>query len=378
MAQSRKNVLWLIKGLGVGGAESLLLAGTPYLDRDRFSYSVAYFLPWKNALAEPLRATGVPVHCMGQGSPFDLRAIFSLTRLVKREKIDIIHAHLPYAGVTGRLVARLGGVKAVVYSEHNVWERYRRPTYWANRLTFRMNDAVIAVSREVERSIRRGMHVNGRPKIDTILNGVDVNALSRLGRDPAWLKSEFGIPDRHRTVVNVANFTPKKRHIDLLEAARAVKAQRADVSFVLVGQGPLEEEVRRMSAGMGLDGTVVFTGFRPDARRIIASADLFVLSSQFEGLPVSMLEAMATGTPVVSTAVGGIPEVITDGANGLLVEPMAPGSLATVILDALDDDGLRERLSTRAREDARQQFDISRMVRATEDLYQSLLTGAVG
>jgi glycosyltransferase involved in cell wall biosynthesis len=173
----------------------------------------------------------------------------------------------------------------------------------------------------------------------------------------------------------VANFTPKKRHIDLLEAARAVKAQRGDVSFVLVGQGPLEDEVRRKSSDMGLDGTVVFTGFRGDARRIIASADLFVLSSQFEGLPVSMLEAMATGTPVVSTAVGGIPEVITDGMNGLLVEPLAPESLATAILAALDDQGLRDQLSARAREDARQQFDISRMVRATEDLYQSLMQG---
>jgi glycosyltransferase involved in cell wall biosynthesis len=373
MTQSPKNVLWLIKGLGSGGAENLLLAGTPYLDRERFNYSAAYFLPWKDALVKPIRAAGIPVHCLGQSNPLDLRTVLTLARLMRREKTDILHAHLPYSGIVGRLAARLAGVKTVVYSEHNMWERYRKPTYWANRLTFRMNDAVIAVSGEVERSIRRGMHVNGRPWLGTVPNGVDVNAISKLERDQAWLKKELGIPERDRIVVNVANFTPKKRHCDLLQAAREVKACRDDVTFVLVGQGPLEDEIRRASSEMSLDGCVVFTGFRPDALRIIAAGDIFVLSSQFEGLPVSMLEAMAAGTAVVATAVGGIPEVIKDRVNGFLVEPMAPQRLAEAIITVLDDRVLMERMAGRAREDAMQQFDVSRMVRATEDLYQSIV-----
>lgn len=375
MNDKRINVLWLIKGLGSGGAENLLVSAARHIDRDRFNYSAAYFLPWKNALVKDLEAADIPVTCLNQRKSFDPRPGISLNRKLRRDHIDILHAHLPYSGIVGRLASKFTPVKAIVYSEHNVWERYHRLTHFANKMTFKMNDAVVAVSEDVENSIRKGMNVNGRPRLGTITNGVDVVSLSSISKDSEWLKAELGIPKENKIVVNVANFTPKKRHIDLLTAARQVTSERSDTSFVLVGQGPMFDETKAAATEMGLDGKVFFTGLREDAREIIAAADLFVLSSQFEGMPISVLESMGTHTPVISTRVGGLPEMIVDGKEGTLVDPGEPAKLATSICSLLGDEPTRRALADRAFARAQQEFDVRQMVRKTEELYLEITEG---
>ncbi len=381
MNDSRINVLWLIKGLGSGGAENLLVSAARHLDRDRFNYSVAYFLPWKNALVHDLEEAGLEVTCLNQKRSYDIRPMLRLNRKLRKDRIDVLHAHLPYSGIVGRFASKFTPVKAIVYSEHNVWERYHRLTHFANKATYKWNDAVVAVSEDVEASIRSGMNVNGRPKLGTITNGVDVHQLSLIGKEQSWLKSELGIPAENKIVVNVANFTPKKRHIDLLTAARIVVAENPNVSFVLVGQGPILEETKAAAKKMGLEGKVFFTGLRSDAREIIAASDLFVLSSQFEGMPVSVLEAMSTHTSVLSTRVGGLPEMIVDGEEGTLVDPGDPQKLAVSISAMLKDDTLRHSLADRAFTRAQNEFDVRNMVRKTEELYLELaegkLTGAL-
>lgn len=381
MSDNRINVLWLIKGLGSGGAENLLVSAARHIDRDRFNYSVAYFLPWKNALVNDLEDAGLPVTCLNQRKSYDLRAMVALNRKLRKDRIDILHAHLPYSGIVGRLASKFTPVKAVVYSEHNVWERYHRLTHFANKMTFKWNDAVVAVSEDVENSIRNGMNVNGRPKLGTIANGVDVDRLSSICKESGWLKTELGIPAENKIVVNVANFTPKKRHIDLLKAARKVVDEEPATSFVLVGQGPLAEEMKSAAAEMGLADNVFFTGLRDDAREIIAASDLFVLSSQFEGMPISVLEAMGTHTPVLSTRVGGLPEMIVDGEEGMLVDQGDPDKLAVSICSLLQDEKKRHSLADGAYVRARDEFDVRTMVRKTEELYLELtgqrqLTGA--
>ncbi len=372
MTVNRINVLWLIKGLGSGGAENLLVSAARHLNRDRFNYSAAYFLPWKNQLVDDLEATGMPVACLNQRMSLDPRPLISLTRKLRRDHTDILHAHLPYSGIVGRLASKLTPVKSVVYSEHNVWERYHRITHFANKMTFRWNDAVIAVSENVEQSIRAGTNINGRMNLGTIANGVDVDQLNLISKDPGWLKAELGIPAENKIVVNVANFTPKKRHIDLLKAARKTVAEQPATSFVLVGQGPILDETRAAAAEMGLEGNVYFTGLREDAREIIAAADLFVLSSQFEGMPISVLEAMGTRTPVLSTRVGGLPEMIVAGEEGMLVEPGNPEILADSIVSLLGDEPLRRSLADRAFARVRDEFDVRNMVRKIEQLYLDL------
>ncbi len=369
MNQERINVLWLIKGLGSGGAENLLVSAARHVDRDRFNYSAAYFLPWKDQLVSGIEEQGIPVTCLKQRVPYDPRTLFSLNRKLRKDRIDILHAHLPYSGLVGRLASKFSPVKKIVYSEHNVWERYNRLMRVANRLTYRMNDAVVAVSENVEESIRSGMNVGESLRLNTIENGVDVEQLSTLSKDSKWLKDEFGIPAGNRIVTCVANFTPKKRHTDLLVAAKRTLASTPDVSFVLVGQGPLLDDVKAEAQELGIDRNVVFTGLRDDAREIIAASDLFVLSSQFEGMPISVLEAMGTRTPVLSTRVGGLPEMLREGTEGMMVDALVPDQLSAAIDDLLANDELRRSLAERAYARVGAEFDIRHMVRRTEELY---------
>ncbi len=373
MAQ-RKKVLWLIKGLGLGGAENLLAAAAPFLDRERFEYRAAYLLPWKNALVPMLERQGIPVTCLGQRKPYDPRPFRRLVRLIRQEQVDLVHAHLPYSGIMGRIASKLAPVQAVVYSEHNVWERYHRLTFLANKLTFKWNDAVIAVSDDIASSIRRNIHLNGRPTLHSILNGVDVAVLAGTSRERDAVRAEFGIPLEHKLVINVANFTPKKRHADLLETARLVHQQDANVTFLLVGQGQLLDEVKALASHMGATGYVKFAGFRQDAPRLVAASDVFVLSSKFEGMPVSLLEAMALGVPCVTTNVGGIPEVVRDGQDGLLTPPEAPDQLAEAALRVLRDQALGARLAESAKQRVEAQFGVRRMVQETEALYTEVLS----
>jgi glycosyltransferase involved in cell wall biosynthesis len=364
------RVLHLIKGLGLGGAERLLEMAAPYLDREHFDYHVAYLLPWKDALAGPLRDAGIPVHCLEYRRLADLAVLSRLVRLVQRERIELIHAHLPVAGLLARLAKRRTGVR-VVYTEHGVPGHYRWPTRIANALTYRLNDAVIAVSGDVARSVA-GYVRGGRPRLVTVPNAVEERLFTHGPADAAAVRRAFGVPPGAPLVVTVGNLRAAKGHADLLQAARRVRADRPGVRFLIVGVGPREASLRRQAAQLALDGTVVLTGFRSDARDLIAVADLYVLPSRSEGLPVSLLEAMALGRPVVATHVGGIPEVLRHGVEGLLVPPADPEALAEAILALLADPDRRERLGAAARAGARGRFSMTAMTRAVELVYRQV------
>ena len=368
----RPRVLLLIKGLGIGGAERLLEGSLPCLNRDRFAYRVAYMLPWKRALVPSFEAAGIPVHDLNMRVPGDPWAFMRLVRLVRRERIDLIHAHLPMAGVWARVAARLGGVPHVVYTEHNVPQRYALPMRMLNQRTYKMNDIVIAVSDEVRRGVE--VYANERPQILTVANAVDADALAALPVAPAAMRREFGFPADAVVIVTVGNLTPKKGHTHLLAAAVKVAARHAAARFLIVGQGPQADALRMEADRLGLNGRLVFAGFRPDAVRLVAASDIFVLSSIYEGLPVALLEAMALGKPSVVTRVGGIPEA-TDEASSLLVPPGDPQALADAVSALLDSADLRVRMGVAARVRARSRYGVAHMVAAIEQVYAGLLWG---
>ncbi|MGQ0549352.1 MAG: glycosyltransferase [Armatimonadota bacterium] len=368
----RARILLLIKGLGIGGAERLLEASLPFLNRDRFVYRVAYMLPWKRALVPSFEAAGVPVHDLNMRVEGDPRAFMRLVRLVRRERIDLIHAHLPMAGVWGRIAAPLAGRPRVVYTEHNVPQRYSLPMRILNHCTYRLNDTVIAVSDEVRRAVEG--YAAGGPQVLTVTNAVDAEGLATLPVAPDALRREFGFPANALVVVTVGNLTPKKGHTHLLAAAVKVAARHADARFLIVGQGPRADALRIEADRLGLDGRLVFAGFRPDAVRLVAASDIFVLSSIYEGLPVALLEAMALGKPSVVTRVGGIPEA-TDEASSLLVPPEDPQALADALSALVASPDLRVRMGTAARARARTRYGVGHMVAAIEQVYAGLLWG---
>lgn len=368
----RPRILLLIKGLGVGGAERLLEAALPHLDRERYDYRVAFLLPWKTALVPAFVAAGVPVHDLTMRVAGDPRVLGRLVALLRRERIDLVHAHLPIAGVLARLGARLAGVRHVVYTEHNVPARYVLPTRLLNRATYKMNDVVIAVSDEVRRAIER--YANGRPQIITVQNAVDAGMLAAVPIERETVRKEFGFPVDATIVVTVGNLTLKKGHTYLLAAASQVLAAHPEARFLIVGQGPLADDLRADAARHGLNGRLVFAGFRPDAVRIVAASDVFVLSSLHEGLPLALLEAMAMGKPSVVTHVGGIPEV-ADERSSVIIEPQDPDALAAAISALLASADRRAQMGAAARAQAEARYGVPQMVRALEQVYASLLAG---
>jgi glycosyltransferase involved in cell wall biosynthesis len=366
-----KRILLLIKGLGRGGAEQLLASAAPHRDRSRFHYEVAYLLPWKDALVGELEDAGLPVHCL-QGYR-DPGWIHRLGKLVRDGDFDLVHAHSPLAAIGARI--RLAGARRprLVYTEHNVWERYHRATYWGNVATYHRNDYVIAVSQHVCDSIRYPGPARAlpMPPVETRYYGIDPEEVaSRAAID--GVREELGIAEGAPVVGMVANFKPGKGHEGLVDASVLVRRSVPDARFVLVGRGPFEGGVRRRAREMGVDASFVFAGYREDATRIMTAFDVLAVPSVYDGLSIALLEAMDLGVPAVLTRVGGNPEVVSDGQDGLVVPPADPEALSDGIVALLRDPSLRARLGEAAKRRAAD-FDIRTAVRRTEELYEELL-----
>jgi glycosyltransferase involved in cell wall biosynthesis len=364
------RVLLLIKGLGRGGAEQLVVNAVECGDDSRFEYHVAYLLPWKDAFVPELRSLGVHVDCL-EGAR-GVSWVGRLKRLVRERHIDVIHVHSP--SVAALVRGAFGRDRPVlVTTEHNVWDRYHRVTYWANLLTYPRNDYVFAVSHEVDESVRfpRGLGFLRRPRVETLHHGIDGHRVARTAPAPG-LRRELGIPEDALVIGTVANFKPHKGHDQLLQVAHRVTRDRSDVRIVLVGGGPLQTQLRAEAERLGLADVVVFAGFRDDARRVMTIFDIYVIASLHEGLPLSLLEAMTLGCPVVATRVGGVPAVVRDGENGFIVEPRDPDAQAARIVSLLDDPSLRRRFGEASKVRA-SGFDVRVAVRRIEEVYTELV-----
>lgn len=387
----RPKILLLIKSLGLGGAERLLVDALPYLDRQRFDYHLAYLLPWKDYLVPQFREAGLAVHCLGRVDrrppTADRRVVAAgggwraagllplalprLNRLQKEHQFDLIHADLPLAGVLARLVGRRHNVP-VVYTEHNLQERYHPLTRRLNRLTYGWNRRVLAVSQEVADSISR-FGLDRQTEVATLLNGVPVEQVRAEAANLNGLREELDIPPDHLVVGTVAVFRRQKRLQDWLAVARRVADQREDVTFLLVGHGPEEDFLRAEIGRLGLGARLRLPGFRPDGRRLLGLMDLYLMSSEFEGLPIALLEALALGKPAVATPVGGISELVQQGQEGFLAPVGAIEALAECTLQLLDDEPLRREMGQRGAEKVAEQFHLQKRVQRIEALYRELL-----
>ncbi len=365
MRQTR--VFHLIKSLGRGGAEMLLPEGLRHADRDAFTYAYGYFVPWKSAMVAPLEELGARVTCFAARSNAQLLLSARKVAAALREwRADVVHCHLPLAGVVGRMAGKMAGVP-VVYTEHNRMERYHPATRWLNLATWRMQEQVIAVSADVAASIRD--HTRARVPVRTVLNAVDTAAFDRRAVDGSVVRKALGIPAGAPIVGTVAVFRAQKRLDRWLEAARRIRARVPDVRFVLVGDGPLAQELGATVARYGMGQCVHFVGLQEDVRPYLATFDLFLMSSDFEGLPVAVLEAMAMECTVVSTVVGGVPEIVRDGETGVLVPEREAEALADASIRLLEAPDERARLAAAARQLVHEKFGMRRMMAELEEIY---------
>ena len=337
------RVLWLLKTFGRGGAERLLLELAPYLDGVEV-VPVATHADGPT-LVDELRAAGLePVGFEARGSR-DLSWVPALRRLVREVRPDLVHAHAPVPAVGARLVVPRS--IPLVSTAHNVWSDHHPLTRFANALTHRRDTRTIAVSEAVRASVVDGVlgRVAGADPI-VITNGIDVDAVV------ADARVETDVPLPARPYGAIAHLRPHKGVDVLVRAAGRVRAEVPDATCVVVGDGDmhrrLDELSRTLRAGVHLLGT------RIDARAIAARFEVFVSPGRSEGLPMAILEAMALGRPIVATAVGGTPDVLTDGVDALLVPPGDVDALATAIVRLLTDEDLARRLGMAARGSAQE------------------------
>jgi glycosyltransferase involved in cell wall biosynthesis len=359
----RIKVVWMMKEFGWGGAERLLLELLPFLDGVDVRPVATAAAP--TDLVQPLRERGLDPVRLGARSTLDPSWIPRFARLLRAERPDLVHVQAPIPAVLARPVAKALR-RPLVYSEQGMWSLYRPSTRIANAVTYGLNDATIAVSDAVRRSIvetRLGRRFGGR--IVTIPNGIDVDGVLRDA------SSTRLTPMAPMTFGMVGHLKPEKGPDVLVRAAALVQREYPAAACVIVGGGYQREDVGRLAARVGAD--VRLLGVRDDARTIASALDVFVMPSRSEGLPVALLEAMALGRPVVATTAGGIPEVVADGETGLLVPPGDHEALAGAILRLLDEPDLANRLGAAAADVVKRQWSGASTAERIAALYRTVL-----
>lgn len=366
----------MVKGLGLGGVERILSESIPYLDRDRFDYEVCYFTPWKDDVVADFDRAGIPTFCLdiaNDASPANLGKVRSF---LKGRRHEIIHTHSPFPSAITRMVAPREHLRGIVHTEHSLPDSRNRVTRLANRVTYPLCDVAISVSRVVEREVRKAWLL--RPKSSRLIyGGIGEAALREVPpSEVAEARSSLEIPDGHHVVGNIAHLRSQKGHLLWLEAARQVLDARPNTTFVVVGrekEAGYRESLEARAAALGLTDHVRFAGFQPDPYPTLASFDVFMMASEFEGFPIALVEAMAMGVPVVSTDVGGVSEALGSEDIGLTAPSGDASGLAKHVIGLLDDPHRRDEMAVRARHRARSQFTVERMVEVVESVYDELL-----
>lgn len=374
-AGRRPRVLLLIKCLGYGGAEQLLVDVVANRDAEAFDYEVAYVLAAENSLVPEVEASGITVHALGARGNGDPSWLPRLRRLLLDGDYDLIHFHLPYAAALGRLVALTvpaGRRPVFVYTDHNMWDKTVLPLRVLNRAGIGRDRGLIAVSRSVGDALPGSL----RSRAEVLVHGIDQARVadwrSQRTRIRAEVRAEMEVGEGEVLALTVANLRTQKGYDVLLEAARRVIDGGTAVRFAAVGRGPQDDEIHARHESLQLGDRFRFIGPRSDVLRLMAGADMFILSSRYEGLPVAIMEATSMGLPIVTTAVGEIPNFLTDDVDALIVGPGDPDALARAIERLATDEGLRCRLGKQALTHG-SLFDIARATRDIEALYGRLL-----
>ncbi|MFE3114066.1 glycosyltransferase [Kitasatospora indigofera] len=382
MSPRRTRILWLARDLGADGAAQALADRARHADTARFEIEVAYLLPGRNPLVPALERAGLRVHHLAgaPGSPrtpgttgatgrTDPRWPWHLRRLLAERRYGLLHTHTPVPAAAARLLALGRNAPRLVHSEQSPWGPRRLVTSWADALTYRRNDAVIAGSRAVGRTVPAGRRAGDR--VTVVLQAPDLTDAGAGPAARAAARAGLGLPADALVIGTVSGRTPGEDQATLLAAYAGLRRTGPDTRLVLIGGGPSEPRLRALAAGLGLTD-VVFAGSRPDVPALLPALDVFALGSPQQGPPAALLAATTCGLPSVATRAGATPEVLDDGAQGLLVPPGDPAALGGALAGLLADAALRARLGAAARERAAG-FGAAAAQRAVEAVYRRVL-----
>jgi glycosyltransferase involved in cell wall biosynthesis len=360
------HVTLLAKKLGAPQYESLLVCGQVEANEGDMQYYAEsqavhpVIIPELGRALHPIR---------------DLITIWKVYRLIREYRPDVVHTHTAKAGFVGRLAARLAGVPVILHTFHgHVFHGYfswpkTRFFIWLERQTARMSDTVITLTEGLRRELADVYRITRKARITVLPLGLDLDRFAQTPRKGGAFRQAWGIPDDAPLIGIVGRLVPVKNHALFLEAAARVREQYPDSRFVIVGDGETRPAVEAQAEALGLRHAVILAGWQRDLAPVYSDLDMLVISSLNEGTPVSVIEALAAGCPVVATAVGGLPDLLDHGVLGRLVRPGDAYALAQAMVETLREppDGRR------AQELMLDRYGIDRLVRDLDSLYRGLL-----
>jgi glycosyltransferase involved in cell wall biosynthesis len=372
-ADNRKiKILECIRQGQIGGGESHLLSLVENLDRSQFEPVVLSFT--EGPMVDRLRGMGIRTHVLHTEKPFDVTKWVEVKALIRSEGVDLVHAHGTRASSNTLWAARHLNIP-LIYTIHG-WSFHndqhplvRKLRIWGERWITTRSSVNIAVSASNRAS---GLEQIPGLKAVVINNGIDQQKFSP-GRSFKNIRAELGIPADVVMVLFIARFTAHKQPLTLIRAFREALRAMPGMRLLMVGDGDQREEGLQLVSELGLEAAVSFQAFRQDVPDILAAADIFVLPSLWEGLPIGLLEAMAMGKAVIATEVDGTKEVVRPGENGLLVEPGNVSALAAALVKLGGDPALRDMLRQRALDTIRRQFNAADMTREIERVYSRVI-----
>ena len=369
MGQGR--VLLLITGLDYGGAERQVVSLAVLLKARGWDVDVVTLLR-PRAYVPELQSAGIQVRHLGmqRGIPNPL-AVLRLARLLRETNPQVVHSHMVHANLLARVTRLLVRVPVLICTAHNIDEGGRM-----RELAYRLTDSLCDITTQVSQAgLERYVRVKAVPrrKIMFVPNGVDTGRFHADDSIRAQMRSTIGT-DNVFVWLAVARFAEAKDYPTMMRAFAQVVARRKDVVLLIAGQGALQDETKRMAQDLGIGSYVRFLGVRKDIPALMASADAYVMSSAWEGMPMVLLEASAAGLPIVATDVGGNGEIVRNETNGFLVPPRNPDALAAAMLRLMDTPvEVRKRMGQSGRERIEAYYSLERVVDRWEALYVRLL-----
>jgi len=363
------RVLHVVFSLDIGGLENGVVNLCNRLDQERFAPSICTFLAG-GTLEAYVDASRVETFNVQRRWNNDPTLPFRMAWQLNRRRIDILHTHSWGTLVEGVLGARMARVPTIIHGEHGLLRSQRRNLI-VQRWLWRKAHQLLAVSEPLADRMAR---VVGFPRsqIKVIGNGVDTQRFRANLGGQVQSRTRWGLPVDKLLLGMAARLDPVKNHLGVFRAVDQVRRQGLDVAIALAGDGPLRDELEKAARDLGIDDRVHFLGNVKQIDVFYSALDVFVLNSHSEGMSNTVLEAMASGLPVVATAVGSNPELVVEGRTGLLVPPGDVASLADGLARLARLPGLRQAMGAAGRRRAESQYSIDRMVRQYETLYERL------
>lgn len=367
------NILHIYQNSKVGGVQQQLLSLLKAYNREVFNPIFCCLGP-KEEVGKEIENLGIDFIALNRKRyhRFSLKIIINLYRLMKKKHIHVVRTHKYRASLYGRIAAWLAGVPVIITSVHGNYRKdLRLERRIANKIMSKITDKIVAVSESIKKDIVKHDKINPS-KIVVIHNGVDI---LRFNPENIFLnvRGELSINDNDVVVGFVGRLVPAKGLQYLIEAISIIQLKVENIKLLIVGEGSLIYSLKNKARELGIKESVIFTGKRRDIPEVLSCIDIFVMPSVAEGLPNSLLEAMAMGKPIVATTVGGIPEIIENEINGLIISPEDPESLASAIKFFIGNKGLAEKLGQAAKEFVLRKYSIKAIAVQWECLYKSLL-----